>query len=148
MTKRQAILTALVARVSAIAIAAGFATDAGATVFLGEAAELGPDDPDAAIALVLEDDSPQDKGYLYVQLPIAVAALAKADLETPWLTIEAIVGDIKRAVEHEDRTLGGLLKGPMTRGATRTLTREPGSTTVGASVTYICSYVEAWGDPG
>lgn len=149
-SRRQLILEALQARVSAILLAGGFATDAGATVFLGETPQLGPDDPFEAIALVPDDDSVQDKGYLFVQLPVAVQALAKADLDAPWETIEAILGDIKAAVELDDKTLGGLLKAPMMRGTTRTLAREPGSTTVGAGVTYICSYVEQWGggDPG
>lgn len=147
MTTRQAILEELRLRVRTIAIANGFTTDAGGKVFLGEAPQLGEDDPDQAIALVVEDDDVKDSGFLYVTLPVAVQALAKADLNEPWLAIEAILGDVKRAIELADRTLGGLLKHDLVRGPTRTLSREPGSTTVGVAITYRCQYLEGWGTP-
>src|SRR3990167_4114681 len=146
-TKREAILAELLLRLSAITIAHGYATDAGDQVFLGESPQLGEDDPSQGLALVVEDDEVNSKGYVFITLPIAVQALAKADLDTPWLAIEAILGDVKRAIELEDRTLGGLLKSELRRGSTRTLAREPGSTTVGEGITYRCEYVESWGNP-
>ncbi len=146
-TVRQAILAAFLAAVREITIAHGFATDAGDKVFLGETAQLGEDDPDQAIALVVDDDEARSPGYVFVTLPIVVQALAKADLDEPWLAVEALLGDLKRAIEQTDRTLGGLLKSELQRGSTRTLPREPGSTTVGASITYHCEYVEVWGQP-
>ena len=147
-SKREAILTALIARVSAIQVANGFATDAGAVVIVGETPELGPDDPTVALAVILGDDQPGYQGeHVFVELPIGIQALARADLEQPWLSIEAVIADIKRAVELEDRTLGGVVRRFLQRGPTRALPREPGSTTVGAVVTYIAPFVEQWGNP-
>lgn len=146
-TKRALILAALLALVREITVANGYTTDAGDAVFLGEVPQLGESDPPVAIALVVEDDDPNDQGHIFIGLPISVQAIAKADLDAPWLAVEAVLGDVKLAVEQADRTLGGLLKGRMARSTTRSLPREPGSTTVGAAVTYRCDYVEVWGNP-
>lgn len=86
-------------------------------------------------------------GKLLIAWPISIQAVAKADLENVWLTIEAVVSDIKKAVELSDRTLGGLVEQHLQRGSTRTLPREPGTTTIGASVLYVANYSETWGAP-
>ena len=148
MTKRQTILAAFRDRLAAISQVNGFATDAGLCLFVGERPELGPDDPDAAIAIVVRDDSHTIQGRkLFVQLPVSACAVAKADLDDPWGSIELLLGDIKHGLELEDATFGGLLRGRMERGATRTLDREPGSLTIGAQVTYVLQYEETWGEP-
>jgi hypothetical protein len=148
MSKRQQVLEAVQTRQEAIRKADGFQTDAGETVYLGERPELGPDDPDAVIAIVVRDDQVKvQSGKVFVTLPIAICANAKADLEAPWVAIEALISDIKTAMELEDKTLDGLLSEPIGRGSTRTLDREAGSMTVGASVTYVLSYTEQWGRP-
>jgi hypothetical protein len=145
---RQRIIEAFLTRVLAIATADGFDTDAGRTVFLGEAPQLGESDPSEAIALVVGDDQVKYQGVnLLIALPISIQALAKADLEQPWLAAEAVLGDIKRAVELADRTLGGLVQRQFERGTTRALPRVPGSTTVGIVIEYQAPYVEAWGNP-
>ena len=147
-SRRQQILEALRARLWAIRTTAGFATDAGETVFLGETPELGPDDPEQAIAMVVEDEIPTYQGEnLYTTIPIVIAALAKADLDEPWLAVEAVLGDIKAAVELADRTLGGLVTRQIQRGPTRTMQRDAGSVTVGVAIEYRCPLVEAWGRP-
>jgi hypothetical protein len=76
-----------------------------------------------------------------------VAALAKADLDDPYLAVEAVLGDIKRAIELEDRSLGGLVDQRFERGRTRPFEREEGSTAVGVIVPYIVPYYESWGAP-
>lgn len=151
-TRRRLILEALVARVEAIKEANGFETDAGESVHLGETPALGDDDPDQAISMVPGADEPKwsqhGKGF-QIGLPIAFHAVAKASLEPKqafWL-IESLIGDIKRAVELEDRTLGGLLAWPMERGSVEGLPREPGSLTVGAAVNYTVIFKEGWGNP-
>jgi hypothetical protein len=147
-TVRQLILEALKGRVEAIQVVDGFATDAGLSVFLGERPRLGPDDPEIAIALVVFDDVVKSQGRKYfIALPVGLCAIAKADLDEPWAAIEAVLGDIKTAVELDDRTLGGLLRMPFERGQTRTIDRETGSTTVGVMVTYELGYSETWGAP-
>lgn len=147
-SRRQLLLAAIVARVQAVQTASGFQTDAGQLVFFGETPELGPDDPNEAIAVVVGDEEPKYQGAnLLIRLPVSIQAVAKADLEAPWLAIEAVIADIKTAVELADRKLGGLIPQPLERGPVRTMPRAKGSTTVGVSVQYLATYVEGWGTP-
>jgi hypothetical protein len=145
---RQQIIEVFRARLLAIAAGAQFETDAGATVFVNETPALGPDDPATAIAVVIGEDIPSRSGeHTILELPIEIHALANADLDAPWVAVEAVLADIKRAIELPDRSLGGLVKARIERGSTRTLEREDGSTTVGAGITYLVPYAEVWGDP-
>lgn len=145
---RQQILEVVIARLERITRDNGYDTDAGAAVRLGEAPAFGPDDPDEAIAVLLDDDRPgKSMEQVFIELPVAIAALARPDLAAPWVVVEQVLSDVKRAMEQTDRTLGGLLHRRMERGTTRTLPREEGSLVVGATVTYICPYVEVWGAP-
>jgi len=147
-SRRQLILAALLERIGAIRKANGYNSEAGRQVFLGESPVLGQDDPESAIAIVLGDDAvPYVGENVTVKLVIEFQAHTKADINAPWLAVEALLADIKRAIELEDRTLGKLLPNKIERGPSRTLPREPGSTTVGASVTYIATYLERWGQP-
>lgn len=151
LSKRQRILEAFRTRLEAIRLddsEARFFTDVGWCVYLQEFPELGPEDPDAAVAIVLpEDEVPAQMVNVVTRLPIEIHALAKVgDASRPWETVEAVLADIRRAIELEDRTLGGLLRDQMRRGPTKATEREPGSTTVGASITYPVLYVEGWGD--
>lgn len=147
--RRKQILEVLLARLQVIHTSHGYATDAGQALYLGETPELGPDDPSEAIAVVVLDDEPRWQGEgLLLRLPINIQGLARADLEKPWLTVEAVLGDIKRAIEQEDRTLGKLVNHPgLERGSTQTLPRADGSLTVGAGITYSGWYREGWGNP-
>lgn len=151
MTTRLSVLTAFAARLADITIANGYATDAGQLVVMGEAGELGESDPDAALAIVPGDDRQKTQagtvGTAFLEWPIQLVALGKADLSQPWVTLENIVGDIKRAIETGDRRLGGLVKSDLQRGATRIVPREPGSLTIGVSVTYVVTIAEPWGQP-
>lgn len=147
-SRRRLILEALLARLQVIEVANDYATDAGQHVYLGVTPALGIDDEDVAIALVVGDEEPRYQGVsLLIALPVEIQALAKADLDEPWVAVEDVIADIKRAVELEDRTLGGLVKRQIERGSVTTLERPDGGTTVGASVTYLCPYAENWGAP-
>lgn len=149
-TRRKSILEVLVGRLEAIRTSSGFDTDAGAKVYFGEVPALGESDPDQAIALVPGVEEPQwqvDGHAMRVRLPVHVAAIAKADLAEPHAAIESLIGDIKRAIELEDRTLGGLISFPMERGVVQAMPRESGSTTVGATLTYLVAWKEGWGNP-
>ncbi len=137
-------------QLATIRIANGFQTDAGQKVFAGEAPELGESDPEAAMALLLEDEETlwQRGGTAaIVKLPFTISAIAKADLEAPWRTVEQVLSDVRKAVEIEDRTLGGILNNALERTGIRTLKREAGSTTVGVAVTYTATFKEGWGTP-
>jgi len=130
----------------------GFETNAGHAVYLGDAPQLGPDDPEQAIAILPGVEDPRwIAKQLLVLWPIEIHALAKADLGgggKSWKAVERVIADIKRAVELEDRTFGGLLRrDSIERGAVRSREREPGNTTVGAIVPYIVRILEVWGDP-
>lgn len=143
-SRRQQILEALMARVQRIERANEFQTDAGQTTFLGEAVELGKDDKPEAIAVVPGDSRPAPNRMEVI--PVEIIGLAKADLDFPHVAAEAILADIAAAVELDDRTLGGLVKS-MEVGPTRQLQREPGTTTVGISITYELTWVRVWGAP-
>jgi len=133
--------------VAAIHVADGFASDAGDTVLVGPI-QLGPDDPATALTLLPEDEvSPHQGAAFFVELPIEIQALARQGTDQAWLTVEAMVGDIKRAIELDDRTLGGLLPQPLRRGTIRVLERPPGATDVGLGITYVAGYKESWGAP-
>jgi hypothetical protein len=153
-TRRRELLEALFARVQAIATTnlAGngepFATDLGQNAHLGVMPQFGQDDPDVALVVMPDDDSPGYQGENVVaKWPIHVAVVAKVSIDEPWQVIEDAIGDIKRAVETADRMLGGKPRHALLRGPTRAIPREPGSLTVGASVTYIVTVTEKWGDP-
>lgn len=147
-TTRELILSAFLVRVGEIRTANGFNTEVGWKVFLGETPVLGPDDPEAALAIVVREDVVPFQGEnVLVHLALEFQAIAKADINHAWLMVERVLADIKRAVELPDRTLGKLVPRRIERGSSRTLPREPGSTVVGAGVTYTAPYVEAWGNP-
>lgn len=154
---RQAALAELVRRLEQVAIDNNFQTNAGQKVFLGEAVQLGPDDPEATIAVVVQPDNPTHSMVnVGIELTVEIVAVVRENAavitepgreRAPWFTIEAILADIKRAVET-DYDLGGiLLTNGLRRGSTRPLEREAGSEFVGASVEYVLHYAERWGQP-
>lgn len=146
--RRLAIIQAMVARLEEISVANGYRTNVGADVRIGEAPHFGPDDPDEAIALVIGEDRVMYQGAnLFIELPMEVHALARADIDDPWAAVEAAIADVKEAVELDDRTLGGLVPRMIERGSTRPYAREEGSLAVGAVIPYIAPYKEAWGKP-
>lgn len=151
---RQQLIELVKARLEAIAAGQSsadgvtFATDAGENVFVNETPALGPDDPAMAIAVVIGEDSVSRTGeHAVIELPMEIHALARADLDEPWKASEAVLADIKRAMELADRSFGNRLRPRMERGSTRTLEREEGSTTVGVGITYLFPYIEQWGAP-
>ena len=149
MTTRLQVLNAFAALLADVRIANGYTTDAGQLVALGAVEELGPDDPDAALAIAPGDDRRKGGagtiGTDLVEWTIEFLALVKADIDQPWVAIENAVGDIRKALETDDRLLGGLLKSDLQRGSTRVVLRQPGSTIVGASVTYVATIAQTWG---
>lgn len=149
MSNRQELIEALVDRLEAIQVVGGYQTDAGLHVFTHETVELGPDDPNEAIAMVINDDDPRYQAMqIFTKVPIEIQALAKVTTsQQAYMRVEAILADIKRAIEQADRTVGKLVQSQLERGVTRTLPREPGSQTVGVGITYICPMTEVWGNP-
>lgn len=147
-SRRQTLLELIRTRLQGIHVNDGFFTDAGATVFLGEKPELGENDADVAIAVLVGDESGRRQGKaIFVELPIEIQALAKADLDEPWVASEQLLSDIQRAIEVEDELMHANDKRAIEIGPTRTLPREAGSSTVGLGVTYIVKFGRAWGQP-
>ena len=149
-TQRQLIGADAISRLETIHIGVGeFETDAGDHVFIGERVDLGKDDPDEVLLIVFGDDQvTKDTPKTMLTLPIEVQAVVKVTPANAWLRIETMLGDIKRAMEFDQvRGRRELATYPMRRGTTRTLPREPGSTTVGVGVTYEIDYNEPWGTP-
>jgi hypothetical protein len=151
-TTRGRILAEFERRVSMIRRTSSFATDAGRLVFIGEAPDLGPDDPDHAVAVIPGNTAglgDPTLGKVGASWPILVAALARMsnwqDASRAWMLVEAVIGDVVRAIETEDRTLGGFVPGDLRRGAIEALGRAEGTMTVGLSITYDAPYHTAWG---
>lgn len=148
-SRRRLVLAALLARLEAItANDAAYETDAGQAVCIGDPQPLGEHDPSQAIAVIIGDDDPQPQtaGAFLVSTPIEIVALREVDPTDPWLPVEAVLADIKRAVEQSDQSFGGLVS-RITRGTTRALPRDPGATTAAVSITYVLTWKEAWGNP-
>lgn len=151
-TKRMAVLQVVHDRMLVISQASGYATDAGEAVYYGEV-ELGDTDPDTAITIMPGAATETWQGEsMFVTWPIEIQALAKAGIENAWLTVEALIGDIKRAFELKgaadpNRNLNGLCNHVVRRGGVRVLERAPGSQTVGCGVIYAPAFVENWGQP-
>jgi hypothetical protein len=153
-SKREDALNDLRERLSKISIENGFVTDAGKAIFMGDAPQLGPNDPWAAIAVIVGPDSPETTGGLVrTTVPIEVQAIVRAELEDAVMAAEAVIADIKRAVEiegidaHRSRSLKGTLPLGLERGQTTWLRRQDGSTFAGAGITYNASFEERWGQP-
>lgn len=146
---RQQIVAEMKSRLQAIRTNRGFQTDAGLALYLGGEPALGPSDPDVVIAMVIPEDALiYQQANHAIRLPFEIRALAKVDIEEPWLAVEAVLADIKKAIELEDRRLHDLLLAPgLQRGTTRTVEREPGSLTVGAVINYAAPHIENWGAP-
>jgi len=159
VSKRQVALADLLGRLIFITKANGYNTNAGASISAGEAPRFGPDDPPAALAVFVGDDSPDTKGgTVRTDVPIEIWATVPAGLGAPLIAIEELIADVRVAIEVEkdgsvDRSLGGVAGGPATlptglrRGSTRPLRREPGSEFVGASVEYVATFETRWGTP-
>jgi len=148
LSARQTILEAFKACLQTIQRANGYQSDVGLRVFMGEVLVLGEDDPDEIAAVVVQEDEVRFVGKkLAVRLPVQLQAQAKATLDEPWARVEAVIADIKTAVETENRDLGGRVRWQIGRESTRAMDRQEGSLIVGASITYVVPYGEAWGMP-
>ncbi len=148
MSVRQAAIAELRTRLETILTASEFATDAGQLVLLGEHPMLGPADPEASIAIIVQEDEPGYQGEnVTVVVPVDVQAIVKADAVDPWMTVEAVIGDIKKAVETDHDLGGNLVSRGLERGPTAPLDREEGATFVGTAVTYRLVMIEKWGAP-
>ena len=154
-TGRQLLLEAYLARLALIKTADGYQTNVGAspstTLVLGESVELGQDDPEAVIAIVVGDEEPRRSDEnVYSVLPVEFQALvrvsANGSFSVAYLAAEAILSDIKKAIETPDR-FASLVRPRIERGVVRTVPREPGSLTVGVGITYLAPRIEAWGRP-
>ena len=150
-SRRQKILEWFLAHLQTITVRNGFRTDAGERIYLNEIPELGPDDPDVAIALTAEpDETSVNLMHVVIRLPLKIHAIAKVTLDDPvqpWIAAEQVLSDVKEAIEQTDRTLGGLVLNRIERDQTETLPRVAGSLTVGVTIGYIAPYKERWGNP-
>lgn len=151
-SKRQAAVAVILARLEEITVENGFATDAGENVSLGETPQLGPDDPDVALSILVQDDDTGHQGeHIVCQVPIEVHGIVPDNMASPTAAMEALVSDIKRAIEvagDPARSLGGILvRRGLTRGSTRILRRAAGSEYMGVVVQYVATLGEVWGAP-
>lgn len=154
-SRRRLILEEGLARLTAILTADGFNTNAGQAVSLNEVPELGEDDPDVAVALLIGQTLIKQQGQkLFVDVQFEIQAIAKiarpdapGEAWHPWIAAEDVLEDVKRAWELEDMDFGGLLNCEMERSEEETAERQPGSSTVGVAIRYRMRYSERWGQP-
>ena len=148
MSNRSEVLTAFLERPRAITIAGGYSCDVGPGLSIGEVLRLGQDDAAAALLVVVGDSNVKFQGeQILIDLPVTISILADVGAGGAWLLAEALLEDVKKSVELTDRRLGRRLREDIRRGAERSMEREPGSTTVGISITYWLSFAEVWGRP-
>lgn len=117
---------------------------AGYPVGMGEVPTLGPDDAEQAVVLVFTDAVSAQGHKKFHETTVDICALAKADLDEPWVALEEMVAALKAAVETTDHTVAGILVEPVSE---RDLEREPGSTVVGTVLSYRFRWQERWGAP-
>lgn len=154
MSRRQDIITELKTRLASITVDNGYQTDAGENVYVGQVPALNDGDPDQAIAMVVEDDEPGYSGeHTVIRLPIEIRAVVRVNVDDPYAMTEAVIADIKRAIERttegvKDHNLGGLLtpRG-LERRSTTAAFRDQGSEFGAGVVRYACLYNELWGEP-
>lgn len=148
-SRRHRALEVIATRLRSIAVANGFRTDAGAAVFLGHDVTLGPGDSSASIAVAVAQDEVIHQGEnVGTVIPVEIYAFVKAATTDPLLSLEEVIGDVKRAIEQPDRTLDGtLVTRGLERASVRPYEREEGSEFVGAIVTYRMTLAEGWGNP-
>lgn len=151
-TLRQQILAVLKTRAQAITSANGFTTDAGMRLEHGPY-EGSTDDAVPLLRLMTAEAEPfvQDDviGYHWPIYLVGVAARPDAD---PLDAAEVLLGDLKRALFLQDRTLDGVLKanrnvGDVTYGRAWTEGPVPGGTRVSAGVEIVVTFFEKYGDP-
>lgn len=148
MSVRQNLVAEIVDRLSGILKVNGYQTDAGALVFDGQTPNLSEADPEQALAVILGAETVGYQGEnVLVTLSVEIHAVIRADVDQPAAAGEAVLADIKKAVEV-DHDLGGiLLPRGLERGASAAARREQGSEYTAAVVEYRCRFVEKWGQP-
>jgi hypothetical protein len=147
-SKRQDAITELLARLAGIQAVNGYQTNAGLKIFENETPALGPDDEPVALALMIQDDRPGYQGErVQIALPVRIEGHASISTDGPWLAAEAVVADIKKAVETDHDLSRTLIDRGLERGTTALLKRADGSTTVGFAVEYVLNFSEPWGAP-
>lgn len=148
MSARQDIIDEVRGRLSGILVADGFQTNAGQNVLVGMVPSFSPDDPTQAIALLIDKDEPSYQGEaVVIRVPLVVHACVRADVSDPCVAAEAVIADIKKAIET-DHDLGKLaLARGLERGVVSAAIREQGSEYVAGSVEYRITYREVWGNP-
>jgi hypothetical protein len=150
--KRGRILDALLERLRGIRTELGFETDAGQYVTLGRLSST-TGDPVPRLALIPGETRTLVGNARFVirELPCSIEGLMRADRTDPIAPVEAMFGDVKRALfAPADRTLEGLLVGDsdnLQYGEERHLDTEPGSASVAGSVEVIVKYSERFGSP-
>lgn len=155
MSKANDIAAAVATRLQGIAVASGFATDAGLYVHRGKLG-LDADHLPAITVIEPEDnietqriddrtawDGPIDTNVL---LPIIIEATGPCDADDPNVAGHALVADIKRAVFRGDLTWGG--RATHTRYIGRTIApRQDGTSLVTVTVQIHIGCVEDLATP-
>jgi hypothetical protein len=143
---------AFVARLETIDGTGAYLTNAGRSIIVGAEPNLGESDVTEGIVLQVGADLIEwVQEHCRIQLPLLVQLVAKVEsLEASMAAqdrLEALLHDVKVAVETADRRLGLGAKLNLSRWTTAPLERQPGSEYVGVVIEYRVGYSEKWGEP-
>lgn len=148
--KRLRILYALRERLRVINQAAGYYTDVGRDVRLDR---RDPDYEEAPLChLYFEtgEVSAAQNERTRIGQPVTIVAVAKLKSNEPEELGEFLLADIQRAIELDDRTLGGLLSRAaegLQPVAFEISMPDSGSDIVAAAISYAAPYIRTSGDP-
>ncbi len=152
-SRLQLIIAASKRRLVVIRTDAGYATDAGQAVYLGAIPALGSNDDRAAVALLPSFENLKVVGaYVQYTVVLQIQALvfveSESQLSDSFEIALAMLSDIQRAMELDERTLGGLIDGlGLEFGLPSLVERETGSQFVGLQMEYRGKVKHAWGNP-
>jgi hypothetical protein len=146
------ILDAIEGRLQGISVAAGYNTDAGATVRQG-IAPINPDELDCGpvVAVYETQDQPSDDETLQAQAVIVLTVIVEAQVrygqDSSAQALSYLWQDLNRAVfQPDDTTLGGLVLAVM-RGPRDFEYPPAGGETVAVRQAVNVQYVETYGTP-
>lgn len=149
--KLQRILVAISDRLSQINTGDGYYTNAGQQVVRGQHSLDHTCLPGVSISLETRASRDALKRNAIVDATVVVEALAEIKAEPAEDVAVYMAADIQRALESDDRTLGGLLVADSAGGLTwqtdEIIYPEASETQVGVRVTYAIPHIRRPGDP-
>lgn len=149
--KLMRILQAVSNRLTQIRMASGYYTDAGQQVVRGQYTLDHTQLPGCAVYLASRSPVGTPRGASNCDAELVIEVIATFGDEHPEDLATMLAGDVQRAIESTDRTLGGLLSASENGGITwqgeEIYYPENSDKQVGVRVTYAAPHIRHSGDP-